>query len=30
MQKSVGAIKQLQRRALESLRRGLGDRRDHD
>lgn len=30
MEKSIGAIKQLQRRALESLRRGLGDRRDHD
>ena len=30
MEKSVGAIKQLQRRALESLRRGLGDRSDHD
>lgn len=30
MGKSVGAVKQLQRRALESLRRSLGGRSDHD
>jgi len=30
MEKSVGAIKQLQRRALASLRHGIGDRRDHE